>query len=52
MNQQQWSEARDLIEERAAIMAEGNGWSQEKAERTIAWEAGFHTWGELVRAAK
>jgi hypothetical protein len=52
MKQQQWSEARDKLEERAAIMAEGNGWSQERAERAIAFDAGFDTWGELVRAAR
>lgn len=45
-----WTESRDRAEERAAIMAEANGWSQAKAERTIAWESGFTTWGELVRA--
>lgn len=48
----QHSLARDLLEERAAIMAEANGWSQGKAERTLAYERGFCTWGELVRAAK
>lgn len=47
-----YSLERDLIEERAAIMAEGNGWSQGKAERTIAWERGFGTWGELLGAVK
>lgn len=45
-----WTKARDLIEERAAIIAEANGWTQAKAERTVAWESGFGTWGELVRA--
>ena len=47
-----YSEARDVLEERAAIMAEGNGWSQGRAERQIAYERGFQTWGQLVRAAK
>lgn len=46
------SDALDEIEERAAIMAEGNGWSQGRAERQIAYERGFQTWGQLVRAAK
>lgn len=44
--------ARDLLEERAAIMAEANGWSQSRAERHIAYERGFRSWGELMRAAK
>lgn len=48
----QYSEAREALEERAAIMAEGNGWPQEKAERVIAWERGFGTWGQLLRATK
>jgi len=26
----------DLLEERAAIMAEGNGWTQEEAEKVVA----------------
>lgn len=47
-----FSEARDWFEERAAIMAEGNGWSQERAQRVLAHERGFKTWGELVRACK
>lgn len=46
------SDALDEIEERAAIMAEGNGWSQGRAERQIAYERGFQTWGQLVRAAR
>lgn len=47
-----YSEARDVLEERVAIMAEGNGWSQGRAERQLAYERGFQTWGQLVRAAK
>lgn len=47
-----YSEQRDALEERAAIMAEANGWSQGRAERVIAYERGFQTWGQLVRAAR
>lgn len=47
-----YSEARDVLEERAAIIAEGNGWSQGRAERQLAYERGFQTWGQLVRAAR
>ena len=47
---QTYSLDRDAIEERAAIMAEANGWSQGRAERQIAYERGFSTWGQLVRA--
>ena len=46
------TESEDLLQERAAIMAEGNGWTQEKAERTLAWMRGFRGWGELLRAAR
>lgn len=40
----------DLIE-RAAIIAEGNGWPQDKAERTVAWSLGYGTWVEVLGAA-
>ena len=47
-----YSEQRDVLEERAAIMAEANGWSQGRAERQIAYERGFATWHQMLRAAK
>lgn len=42
----------DSLEERAAIMAEGNGWSQGRAEAVIAHERGFVSWGALLRATR
>lgn len=45
------TEQQDTLAERAAIMAEANGWRQDKAERTIAWERGFGTWVQLWQAA-
>jgi hypothetical protein len=42
----------DDIEERAAIMAEGNGWSQGRAERVLAHEYGFAGWGALLSAVR
>jgi hypothetical protein len=39
---------QDRLEERAAIMAEGNGWTQEKAERHLYLEAGCVSWGQLM----
>ena len=42
----------DALEERAAIMAEANGWSQGRAERVLAHEAGCVSWGQLLSRAK
>ena len=42
----------DLLEERAAIMAEANGWSQAQAQRHMAYERGYVSWGQLITAAK
>ena len=45
-------EQEDALIERAAIMAEGNGWSQETAERRLALSRGYKAWFELHRAAR
>lgn len=45
------TEQQDTLAERDAIMAEANGWPQDKAERTIAWDRGFGTCQEMWRVA-
>lgn len=42
----------DDIEERAAIVAEGNGWSQRKAERVVAYWHNCAGWASLVDKVK
>ena len=46
------TESEDILQERAAIMAEGNGWPQDKAERVLAWERNFSDWYALLRAVR
>ena len=43
---------REDIEERAAIVADGLNTTQDSAERIVALERGFVSWGELVRAVE
>ena len=40
---------QDALVERAAIMAEANGWSQGRAERHLAYDEGVVSFGELMR---
>ena len=43
---------RDLAEERAAIIEDGEGCSRWLAQETAAKQMGFKTWAELRKASK